>query len=125
VQRQNRDEEFALHTRKLEIEQSEHQIQIDKDRIALMETRNKHLEGASLKTEKELKEVRHELEKVTADYRELQQQIKILNENLRRESEVGLSKEKESQMLFSENKSLKEMLHELKTTGTSYKEDQN
>jgi hypothetical protein len=40
--------------------------------------------------------------------------MKILNENLRRESELCMSKEKENITLHGENKTLKELMQEIR-----------
>ena len=49
--------------------------------------------------------------------------MKVLNENLRRESELSLSKEKESLTLHSENTTLKSLLTDLRTQSSTFKED--
>lgn len=49
--------------------------------------------------------------------------MKILNENLRRETEVCMSRDKENLTLVHENNTLKELLNEMKSSGTVYKED--
>mmetsp|Transcript_42573 Transcript_42573/g.31167 ORF Transcript_42573/g.31167 Transcript_42573/m.31167 type:complete len:111 (+) Transcript_42573:320-652(+) len=109
-----KDEEFDLHRRKLLIEEDEHRIKYSKDQLAMIESRNKVLEGGWGEREQELRDTRLKADKLLEEQREMQQQLRILNENLRRESEVAASKEKENAALASENRSLKELMHDVK-----------
>ena len=53
----------------------------------------------------------------------MKDQLKTLNENLRRETEVCISRDKENVTLIHENKMLKEMLDETKSQNSTYKGD--
>ena len=46
---------------------------------------------------------------------DLKEQVRVLNENLRRETEVLLSRDRENSTLIHENKVLKEMFEEIKS----------
>lgn len=46
---------------------------------------------------------------------DLKEQVRVLNENLRRETEVLLSRDRENSTLIHENKVLKEMFEEVKS----------
>lgn len=49
----------------------------------------------------------------------------MLNENLKRLSELGESRERESRSLIDENKTLRTMLEDLKRDSNNLKENQN
>jgi hypothetical protein len=59
------------------------------------------------------------------DYQESKEQLKVLNENLKRQTEVGESRERESRSLIDENKTLRVMLEDLKRDASNLKENQN
>lgn len=110
LQRAMKDSDFDLHRRRLVLEEEEQRVKTDKERLAFIENRNKKLETTAKEVEDELRSVKKKYDKVHAEYVEIQQQVKILNENLRRESELCLSRDKENLALNNENKTLKEML---------------
>jgi hypothetical protein len=59
------------------------------------------------------------------DYQDSKEQLKVLNENLKRQTEVGESRERESRSLIDENKTLRVMLEDLKRDASNLKENQN
>ena len=62
----------------------------------------------------EIKEIKGKYEVIFGEHSDMKMQIKILNENLRRESELCMSRDKENITLNGENKTLKELLGEMK-----------
>ena len=82
--------------------------------------------------EKELEELRGESKtlnkdhvRLLRDYQDSKEQLKVLNENLKRQTEVGESRERESRSLIDENKTLRVMLEDLKRDASNLKENQN
>lgn len=59
------------------------------------------------------------------DIHDLSEQVRVLNSNLKRESEIAHSKSTENKTLYDENKMLKNMLEELKQSSKSNKTDQH
>lgn len=54
---------------------------------------------------------------------ELSNQVKILNENLRRETEICISRDKENNTLMHENQTLKDLMSEVRNQSNTYKDD--
>ena len=91
----------------------------------MIDNKNKSLERDLHEAQTELRQLRKEHSHLDKESQQLREQVKILNENLRRETEVCLSRDKENVTLIHENKMLKEMLDEVKKQGSEYKGDQN
>ena len=53
------------------------------------------------------------------------EQLRILNENLKRQTEVSKARERESNSLVEENKTLKGLMDNLKTDAANLKDNQN
>lgn len=65
-------------------------------------------------TTKELRELKKSHDHLVRENQELKEQVRLLNENLRRETEVLLSRDKENNTLVHENKILKDLLDDSK-----------
>jgi len=63
-----KDSDLDLHRRRLILEEEEHRLQQEKERVAVMEIRNKKLETNMTETEEELKALKKKYEKVHAEY---------------------------------------------------------
>lgn len=63
--------------------------------------------------------------RLTREYQDSKEQLKVLNENLKRQTDIGESRERESRSLHEENKTLRMMLEDLKRDGNNLKENQN
>lgn len=74
---------------------------------------------------KESKTLNKDHVRLLRDYQESKEQLKVLNENLKRQTEVGESRERESRSLIDENKTLRVMLEDLKRDASNLKENQN
>lgn len=59
------------------------------------------------------------------DVRELTDQLRVANENLKSTTEIAKSREKENNILANENKTLKTMMEDFKKEGQILKDDQN
>jgi predicted nucleic acid-binding Zn-ribbon protein len=122
-QRNFKDQDFDIHRRRLAIDEEEHRIQMEKERLLRIETR---CQGA----EKELEELRAEYKTVSKDhlrmtreYQDAKDQLRVLNENLKRQTDVGECRERESRSLIDENKTLRTMLEDLKRDSNNLKEN--
>ena len=81
--------------------------------------------------EKELTELRTDYKKITdehvymnrenGDYKE---QLRIINENLKRQTEIAVARERESNSLVDENKTLRGLMDGLKQDAANLKENQ-
>ena len=116
-------QDYDIHRRKIVITEDEHRVAQEKERIAITENRNKSLEMEYAQTCEELKLLKKKHEKTHGEFIEMQQQMRILNENLRRETEVCMSREKENITIQHESKTLKDMITEYKSQMGTYKED--
>lgn len=74
---------------------------------------------------KESKTLNKDHVRLLRDYQDSKEQLKVLNENLKRQTEVGESRERESRSLIDENKTLRVMLEDLKRDASNLKENQN
>ena len=74
---------------------------------------------------KESKTLNKDHVRLLRDYQESNEQLKVINENLKRQTEVGESRERESRSLIDENKTLRVMLEDLKRDASNLKENQN
>lgn len=124
-QRTFKDQDFEIHRRRLIVDEDEHKIGLEKERLLRIETRCQA-------AEKELEELRGESKtlnkdhvRLLRDYQDSKEQLKVLNENLKRQTEVGESRERESRSLIDENKTLRVMLEDLKRDALNLKENQN
>lgn len=80
----------------MQIEEDEAKVKYDKQRLALIENKNVTLSKDLEDTTLTLKELQKEHSEITKYSQELKEQVRILNENLRRETEVLLSRDKEN-----------------------------
>jgi predicted RNA-binding protein YlqC (UPF0109 family) len=67
-----------------------------------------------------LRKDNNRLSKENLDYKE---QVRILNENLKREIEIAKSKESEARVFGQENRTVKKLLEDSKEDYTNYKND--
>eukprot|EP00352_Strombidinopsis_acuminata_P002030 CAMPEP_0176383486 /NCGR_PEP_ID=MMETSP0126-20121128/33547_1 /TAXON_ID=141414 ORGANISM="Strombidinopsis acuminatum, Strain SPMC142" /NCGR_SAMPLE_ID=MMETSP0126 /ASSEMBLY_ACC=CAM_ASM_000229 /LENGTH=144 /DNA_ID=CAMNT_0017748593 /DNA_START=1245 /DNA_END=1679 /DNA_ORIENTATION=- len=72
-----------------------------------------------------MKELTKEHNYSVKDGRELTDQLRVANENLKSTTEIAKSREKENNILSNENKTLKTMMEDFKKEGQILKEDQN
>ena len=124
-QRTFKDQDFDIHRRRLAVDEEEHRIALEKERLLRIETR---CQGA----EKELEELRAEHKtlnkdhlRLTREHQDSKEQLRVLNENLKRQTDLGESRERESRSLSDENKTLRVMLEDLKRDASNLKENQN
>ena len=108
----------------MHVEEEENRVKMDKQRLALTENKNINLEKELNEAQTELKEIKRKHDKLFTANAEMKDQLRVLNENLRRETEVLLSRDKENATLSHENKVLKELLDEHRDTTKTNKEDQ-
>lgn len=123
-QRKFQDQDFEYHRRKLQIEEDEQKIRLEKERISMIENKNVKLMKEFEVLDNEVKKLRSDNQDMFKTCHEQKEQLRILNENLRRETEVCISRDKENSTLIHENTLLKQLLDETKSQSTTYKEDQ-
>lgn len=87
LQRAFADQDFDLHRRRLQVEEEEHRVKLERDRFA-------KLESGSVQSQKELASAREELARLGTENtalfkenRDMRDQLRVLNDNLRRETE--------------------------------------
>lgn len=87
LQRAFADQDFDLHRRRLQVEEEEHRVKLERDRFA-------KLESGSMQSQKELAAAREELARLGTENtalfkenRDMRDQLRVLNDNLRRETE--------------------------------------
>lgn len=82
--------------------------------------------------EKELEELRTDYKKIMDDHvrvnrenGDYKEQLRIINENLKRQTELSQARERESNSLQDENKTLRSLMDNLKQDAANLKENQN
>ena len=115
LQRSFADQDFDIHRRKLQLEQDESRVKVEQTRIASIENSNRSLTGELDKLKEELSQIQRENTSLFKDNRDMKEQLRVLNENIRRETEQLLSRDRELTTLCNENKMLRERLEELRS----------
>ena len=124
-QRTFKDQDFDIHRRRLAVDEEEHRIQMEKERLLRIETRCQGAEKELEEIRKEHKTLNKEHLRISREYHDSKEQLRVLNENLKRQTDLGESRERESKSLIDENKTLRMMLEDLKRDGNNLKENQN
>eukprot|EP00347_Sterkiella_histriomuscorum_P022258 403331120 len=124
-QRKFQDQDFENHRRKLQIEEDEQKIKLEKERMAMIENKNVKLIKDFEALDSEVKKLRTDNQEMFRTTHDQKDQLRILNENLRRETEVGMAKEKQCNTYEHENTMLKQLLEDLKQQSQTYKDDQS
>ena len=91
----------------MQLEEDEQRVKFDKDRLALIQTTNQQLSVELAQLQEESKRLGKENKALAKEGYEMKEQLRVLNENLRRESESGASREKEAIVVKNENMMLK------------------
>ena len=124
-QRQYKDQDFEIHRRRLTIDSDEHRINLEKERLLRIETRCQA-------AEKELETLRVDYKKITDEHvrvhreaGDAKEQLRILNENLKRQTELSIAHERESRSLTDENKTLRGLMDTFKQDAANLKDNQN
>jgi chromosome segregation ATPase len=73
----------------------------------------------------EMKKLAHENTDFFKENRDMKEQLRVLNENLRRETEMLVSRDRENNTLLSENQMLKSRLDEYRADATVLKDEQS
>jgi chromosome segregation ATPase len=73
----------------------------------------------------EMKKLAHENTDFLKENRDMKEQLRVLNENLRRETEMLVSRDRENNTLLSENQMLKSRLDEYRADATVLKDEQS
>ena len=124
LQRQFQDQDFEHHRRRLQLEQDESRVKFERDRIATIENSNQKLTKELNDIKEDMSKMHSENTSLFKENRDMKDQIRILNENLRRETEQLLSRDRENTTLHSENQVLKTRLDEYRTDTNQLKEEQ-
>lgn len=89
------------------------------------EKRNASIMGEIENLRKDVDELRKENNKYQRENLDQKEQIRTLNDNLKREAEISKSRESESRVFGQENRTLKKLLEDSKEDYGSHKQDQN
>ena len=87
------------------------------------EKRNEQIHNEIERLRTEIDELRQENNKFQRENLDQKEQIRTLNENLRREAEISKSRESESRVFGQENRTLKKLLEDSKEDHSTYKGD--
>lgn len=108
----------------MSVEEDENRIKISTERLQESEKRNAAILKEIDSMRKELDELRVQNSKYQKENLEFKDQIRVLNENLKRESEISRARESEARVHGQENRTLKKLLEESREDYTSHKQDQ-
>jgi chromosome segregation ATPase len=108
----------------LAVEEDENRIKLGRERLNDSEKRNAVILQEIGDLRKELDELRKENNRYQKDNLDSKEQIRTLNDNLKRETEISKAREAEARVFGQENRALKKMLEDGKEDHNSYKTDQ-
>jgi chromosome segregation ATPase len=100
-------------------------VKLQQERLSDAEKRNATIMGEINNLRKDVDELRIENNKYQKENLDQKEQIRTLNDNLKRESEISKSRESESRVFGQENRTLKKLLEDSKEDYGSHKNDQN
>ena len=124
-QRQYKDQDFDIHRRRLACDEDEHRINLEKERLLRVETRCQAAEKELEDLRIDYKKMMDEHVRVNRENGDVKEQLRILNENLKRQTELSVARERESNSLVDENKTLRSLMDSFKQDATNLKENQN
>lgn len=124
-QRQFQDKEFDIHRRTLAVEEDESRVKLANERLRDSENRNSSILKEIETMRSELSELRTLNNKLNRENLDFKEQVRILNENFKRESDIARSRESEARIHGEENRTLKKLLEECRGDYNSFKTDQN
>ena len=124
-QKQFTDKDFELHRRVLAVDEDENRVRLQQDRLRESEKRNATILSEIEALRKELDELRKENNRYSRDTLSQQEQIRTLNDNLKRENDIAKSRESEARVFGQENRTLKKLMEDGKEDYATYKGDQN
>ena len=114
-QRQFKDQDFEIHRRRLAVDEDEHRISLEKDRLARSVTRLITAENELTTLRQDYYKIQHESQKATQELIDARDQLKTLNHNLKNMADAISSRERECKTLQDENRSLLTLHKALKT----------
>jgi hypothetical protein len=124
-QRQFQDKDFDIHRRILNVEEDENRVKLMQERLAEAEKRNHSILTEIQALRNDTDELRKENNKYQKENLDNKDQIRVLNENLKREAEISRSRESEARVHGQENRTLKKLLEDSKEDYAAHKIDQN
>lgn len=124
-QRQFQDKDFEIHRRMLSLEEDESRIKLANERVRDSEQRNASILKEIDQMRSELDQLRQQNNKYQKDNLDQKDQIRVLNENFKRESEIARARESEARIHGEENRTLKKLLEESRGDYGAFKNDQN
>ena len=95
-QRQYKDQDFDIHRRRLAVDEDEHKVSMDKERLMRIETRCQAAESELETLRKDHKDLSTDHVTMNRDHADQKDQLRTLNENLKRVSEVSTVREREA-----------------------------
>ena len=109
----------------LGLEEDENRIKLGNDRLHESEKRNASILKEIDSMRSELDELRQQNNKYQKGNIDQKDQIRVLNENLKREAEISRARESEARIHGEENRTLKKLLEESRSDYGAYKNDQS
>lgn len=97
-QRQLQDKEFEIHRRTLAVEEDENRIKLGRERLDDSEKRNAVILQEIGDMRKELDDLRKENNKFQKENLDFKEQVRTLNDNLKRETEISKAREAEARV---------------------------
>ena len=101
--RQYKDQDFDIHRRRLVVDEDEHKIGMERERLMRIETRCQTAEKELEELRKDHKEISTNHIKMSRDNGDYKDQLRTLNENLKRQTDVAVVREREATSLNQEN----------------------
>lgn len=122
-QRQFQDKDFDIHRRTLAVEEDESRIKLGNERLRDSEKRNATILKEIDEMRAELDQLRQANNKFQKENLDQKDQIRVLNENFKRESEIARARESEARIHGEENRTLKKLLEESRGDYNAFKTD--
>ncbi|CAI2384444.1 unnamed protein product [Moneuplotes crassus] len=116
------DEKRDLHIRKMQLEEDEHRFNLNKDKYLVTEKDKRQLELENSNLKEKLEKISMEHERMSRDYNDIKDQLKVLSNNGLRDNEIITSKTAQAETYENESKTLRELLQAQKDQMKSEKE---
>ena len=103
------------------VEEDEGRVRMATDRLKDSEKRNASILKEIDSMRSEMDEMRQQNNKFTRENVDQKDQIRVLNENLKRETEISRARESEARVHGEENRTLKKLLEESRSDYSGHK----
>ena len=107
------------------VDEEEHKISLEKERLMRIETRCQAAEKEVEELRIDHKNLTTENVKMNRECSDFKDQLRTLNENLKRQTEVSVVREREATSLNQENTTLRSLMDNFKKDAENLKDNQN